>query len=362
MAEHSDKADKTEEPTEKRIQDAINEGNTAVSREVIAFASIVSMLAVLGLILDSAASAIYISLRQFFDQPDGMYLTTPADVVGLFISVGRQSASWLLAIVATLAVGGLAGAFIQNSPKFVGKRIKPDPSRISIMKGAKRIFGAQGLFEFFKAIFKFSVMIYIGYVLGTTFYDDLVNAMYVDALAMPQLIFDLAIYVLASVTLAVAVLAAADYAWSRYQWRSNLMMTRQEIKDEIKQSEGDPIVKSRLRSLALDRARRRMMAAVPRSTMVIMNPTHYAVALRYVRAEGGAPTVLAKGRDFFALKIREIAEANDIPIYEDKLLARSLYKSVEIDKAIPSQFYKAIAEIYLFIERRKASWKRTTGR
>lgn len=362
MAEHSDKADKTEEPTEKRIQDAINEGNTAVSREVIAFASILSMLFAMAFILESAVSAIFISLRQFFDQPDEMHLVLPADATGLLLSIGKQSTGWLIAIVATLAVGGLAGAFIQNSPKLISKRIKPDPSRVSIMKGAKRTFGAQGFFEFFKAIFKFSVMICIGFILGSSFYDELVNAMYVDAHAMPNLIYDLTIYVLTSVALAVAALAVADYAWARYQWRSNLMMTRQEIKDEIKQSEGDPIIKSKLRSLALDRARRRMIAAVPRSTMVIMNPTHYAVALRYVRAEGGAPIVLAKGRDFFALKIREIAEANDIPIYEDKLLARSLYKSVEIDKAIPPQFYKAIAEIYLFIERRRASWKKTTGR
>ena len=361
MAEQSDQADKTEEPTEKRIRDAISEGNTAVSRELIAFTSIIGILIVATLMLESAASAIYIGLRQFLDQPDGVRLASPSDVMELLLSVGQRSASWLLAIVGILALGGLAGSFMQNSPQLVGKRIIPDPSKISLTKGAKRIFGAQGLFEFFKAVFKFSVMICIGFVLGTAFYDDIVNAMYVDPRALPLQVLELTIYMLASVSLAVAVLAAADFAWSRYQWRQNLMMTRQEIKEEIKQSEGDPIVKSRLRSLALDRARQRMIAAVPRSTMVITNPTHYAVALRYVRAEGGAPIVLAKGQDYFALKIREIAEANEIPIHEDKLLARSLYKNVEIDKVIPQQFYKAIAEIYLFIERQKVS-RRNAGK
>src|SRR5690606_31722062 len=131
--------------------------------------------------------------------------------------------------------------------------------------------------------------------------------------------------------------------------RRDLRMTRQEVKDEHKQIDGDPIVKARLRSLARDRSRKRMMAAVPRATMVIANPTHFAVALRYVREEGGAPLVVAKGQDLIALKIRQIAEENGIPVIEDKLLARSLYQSVEVDKLIPPEFYKAVAQIVFFL-------------
>jgi flagellar biosynthetic protein FlhB len=153
----------------------------------------------------------------------------------------------------------------------------------------------------------------------------------------------------------------ADLVWSRLFWQRELRMTRQEVKDEHKQSEGDPILKARMRSLARDRSRRRMIAAVPRATLVIANPTHFAVALRYVREEGGAPLVVAKGQDLVALKIRHVAEENGIPVIEDKLLARSLYESVQVDKIIPSQFYKAVAEIILFLMvRGNAATPRTT--
>ena len=147
----------------------------------------------------------------------------------------------------------------------------------------------------------------------------------------------------------LAALVVADLLWTRLKWHFDLRMTKQEVKDEQKQAEGDPIVRARQRSLARDRARRRMMAAVPRATVVIANPTHYAVALRYVRGEEATPFVLAKGLDNLALKIREIAEAHDIPVIEDRALARSLYEAVSLDRPIPTEFYRAIAEIILYL-------------
>ncbi len=151
---------------------------------------------------------------------------------------------------------------------------------------------------------------------------------------------------------AYALVTGADIAWSRIKWRQDLRMTKQEVKDEMKSTEGDPIYKAKRRSIAMDRHRRRMMAAVPRATMVIANPTHYAIALRYVREEGGAPLVLAKGQDLIALKIREIAEAAGIPVIEDKALARSMYNHVEVSKMIPAEFYKAVAEVIHFLQAR----------
>jgi flagellar biosynthetic protein FlhB len=157
------------------------------------------------------------------------------------------------------------------------------------------------------------------------------------------------------------VLVAADLVWTRIFWLRDLKMTRQEVKDEMKQVDGDPIVKARLRSLARDRARKRMIAGVPRATFVVANPTHFAVALRYVKEEGGAPLVVAKGQDLIALKIRAIAAEHDIPIIEDKLLARSLYKAVEVDKMIPPEFYKAIAEVVFFLFSRRGNEPRLAG-
>jgi flagellar biosynthetic protein FlhB len=160
--------------------------------------------------------------------------------------------------------------------------------------------------------------------------------------------------IVSAICIATIVLVAIDLAWARFSWRRELRMTKQEIKDEHKQSEGDPLVKARLRSLARDRMRKRMIAAVPRATLVVANPTHFAVALRYVREEGGAPLVVAKGQDLIALRIREVAAEHGIPVIEDKALARSLYKTVEVDKMIPPEFYKAVAEIVLYVQGRQA--------
>ncbi len=149
---------------------------------------------------------------------------------------------------------------------------------------------------------------------------------------------------------AVAVLAFADFAWTRFKWRRDLRMSRQELKEEMKQAQGDPLVKARMRSLAMDRARRRMMASVPKASFVVANPTHYAIALRYVREEGGAPLVLAKGKGLVALKIREIAEMNNVPVLERRELARAMFDLVDVDKMIPPDLYRPVAELIHFLQ------------
>jgi len=171
-----------------------------------------------------------------------------------------------------------------------------------------------------------------------------------------------AMRLVSAIAIATIVLVAADLLWARFKWHSDLKMTKQEVKEEYKQMEGDPMVKARMRSLARDRARNRMMGAVPRATLVIANPTHLAIALKYVRDEDAAPMVLAKGQDLVALKIREIAEANGIPVFEDVALARSMYKQVSVDSMIPAQFYQAVAELVRIVygNKTKASPRRET--
>jgi flagellar biosynthetic protein FlhB len=181
----------------------------------------------------------------------------------------------------------------------------------------------------------------------------MVNLMFMRPTVMPEEILTMLLRVVAAVAAAMALIVAGDLVWTRITWRKDLRMTKQEIKDETKQAEGDPMVKARLRSIALDRARKRMMAQVPRATLVIANPTHYAIAIRYVREEGGAPIVVAKGQDLIALKIREIAAEAGIPVLEQKLLARSMYDLVEVDQAIPPEFYRAVAELIHFLSRKK---------
>jgi len=240
-------------------------------------------------------------------------------------------------------------------PQFVGERITPQLSRISLAQGWKRLFGAQGLVEFLKSLAKLGFAMA---VLAFTLSEDhrrLLAGMITNPWEFGLVIRSIAVDILLAIVFVMGAIAAFDLVWSRFRWKSDMRMTKQEVKDELKQSEGDPIVKSRIRSVARDRARRRMMTAVPRATLVIANPTHYSIALRYVREEDAAPVVLAKGQDLVALKIREIAAEHNIPIFEDVALARSMYKQVSVDSVIPSQFYQAVAELVRIVYSNKAN-------
>ncbi|MDP3524685.1 MAG: EscU/YscU/HrcU family type III secretion system export apparatus switch protein, partial [Hoeflea sp.] len=208
-----------------------------------------------------------------------------------------------------------------------------------------RIYGAKGMVEFAKSLTKIVVVsAIVATVMQGEFFRSL-DFMFMDPTLVAPDIARLAAKVIIVVLLCTATLAILDVLWTRYSWHADLRMSKQDIKDELKQSDGDPILKARQRSLARDRARRRMIAEVPRATLVIANPTHYAVALRYVREEGGAPVVIAKGQDLIALKIREVAEAHGIPVFEDPPLARSMFAQVSVDNFIPAVFYKAVAEL-----------------
>ena len=253
-------------------------------------------------------------------------------------------------------VAGLVASVAQNPPRFVPDRIIPDLSRLSPGAGFMRIFGMRGWTEFFKSLLKvFAVGILVTAILsGQRLLLE--TAMFNDVADLPQRALKLCLDLIGAVLVATLVVASADLAWARIHWRRDQRMSRYEIKEELRQTEGDRMMKARLRSIRLDRSRKRMLAAVPRATMVIANPTHYAVAMRYVRSEGGAPTVLAKGVDLIALKIREIAEQHDVPIVEDRPLARALYAAVSVDAAIPPEFYRAVAEIVHLIREKRSSW------
>jgi flagellar biosynthetic protein FlhB len=355
MSEAPDKESKTEEATERRIRDTVEKGNVPVSREAPIFASMLGILAIAAFFMADRSARLALALQQLIDDPGGWALENGTDATRLFAMVGGEAVRFLVPVIATLTVAGLVASFLQNAPRVVLERIRPQASRISIRQGARRVFGVQGQTEFLKSTLKFAAVTLVVLVILHSDQMRVVNAMFADPAALPELILALAMKLLAAVSVGTIVLVAADLVWARVHWRRDLRMTRQEVKDEIKQVEGDPLVRARLRSLARDRARRRMIAAVPRATLVIANPTHYAIALRYVREEGGAPVTLAKGQDLIALKIKEVAAENNIPIVEDKALARSMFDVVEVDRMIPPEFYRAVAEIIFFLQSRGAA-------
>jgi flagellar biosynthesis protein FlhB len=346
--------DKTEEASEKKVRDSIEKGSIPVSREAATFASIIGILIVMGFLVKESAMRLFVTLVRLVDDPAGWSLGSSADAASLLGAISTEAFKFLLPPLLTLGLFGVIASVAQNAPRLAFDRIQPDLSRISLGAGWSRIFGMQGHVEFFKSLLKFGGISAVVLALLSSEQSTFTNAMFTEPNALPELILAMIMRLLAAVAIATVLLVAADTLWGRIKWRRDLRMTRQELKDEMKQSEGDPLMRAKLRSLRLDRSRRRMMANVPRATMVIANPTHYAIALRYVREEGGAPLVVAKGKDLIALKIREIAEQNQIPIVEDKALARSMYDSVEVDKMIPPELYRAVAEVVHFIYGKKA--------
>jgi len=349
MSDTDDKDSKTEAPSDKKVRDAIEKGNIPFSREAPMFASILGILLVLAFVARSTTKALTEKLSLFVNRPEDFRLESGADAAALIHAVALEVGQFLIPTIAILAGSSLAASILQNVPSIVTERIRPQWNRISPASGWKRIFGRQGLVEFLKSLFKFGTVSLVSLLLLKSEQYKVLNAMLSDPSLMPELMLTMAMRLVSAIAIATIVLVAADLLWARFKWHSDLKMTKQEVKEEYKQMEGDPMVKARMRSLAQDRSRKRMLAAVPKATFVIANPTHFAIAMRYERSEANAPIVVAKGKDLIALKIREIAEASGVPVIEDKPLARSMYDHVEIDRMIPPDFYKAVAQILFYI-------------
>ncbi|MGI6246103.1 MAG: flagellar biosynthesis protein FlhB [Pseudochelatococcus sp.] len=355
MSESEDPDSKTEEPTEKKIHDAIEKGNVPQSREMAVFFSIMGICLILYLFIYNSVLVLSQFLTFFVDAPESIRIHSGQDAVALLQLVAVSVGGFLLPIVCILVVGGVLASILQNAPRLSPERIEPKWSRLSILAGFKRIFGVQGQVEFAKSVAKLLIITIVCTILLSSEQHHVVNAMFSDPSLIPETILNLTMRLMSAICVATVLLVAADLVWSRFKWRKDLRMSRQEIKDELRQSEGDPLMKARMRSIAQDRSRKRMMSAVPNASLVVTNPTHYAIALRYVPEEGGAPVVLAKGKDLIALSIREIAQKHDIPLIEDKALARSMYDHVEVDRAIPPEFYRAVAQLFHYLYQRNGN-------
>jgi flagellar biosynthesis protein FlhB len=358
MSDEPDKDSKTEAPTEKRVSDAIEKGNSPFSREIVSLGSLLALLAGFNMVLPEATLKLTNQLRFAFAELTSTSLRAPGDA-GLYLSDIMQSmAGGVLPFLILLAVGGIAGSLIQNVPSANLERVSPKWERLSPAKNIQRIIGKEAFIEFAKTSAKFLVLAVIAYVALNKKIFDLVNIGLGEPAAIPKVLQQTGIDILAPAAVFIFLLAIVDIVWTRLKWWDDLKMSRQELKDEHKHAEGDPLFKQRRRALALKRMKGRMLADVPKATLVVVNPTHFAVAMRYVPEEGGAPRVLAKGLDLVALKIREISDEHKIPIVENKPLARSLYASCEVGEMIPAEYYRAVAEVIHFVERKRQLSKR----
>jgi flagellar biosynthetic protein FlhB len=351
MADDEDQSSKTEEPTARKLEKLREEGQVPQSREVG------HIFALIGILILAGGLAPY-SFTHIAELGAGVLANAGTTQLADGNAAGQALAlvAWegllaLLPIFAIFFVLAAFGGYIQHGGLFAPKAIAPNLQKISPLAGFKRIFGLQALAELVKSILK---LLILGVVLGVLIYqsrDVLVGlADEASATSLLHKLHVLLIQLVAAATVIMVVLGLADFLFQRFKFMRDNMMSLRELKDELRDSEGDPHIKQRQRQIRAERARKRMMQNVPKADVVVTNPTHYAVALRYKPLEGdAAPIVLAKGVEAVALRIRERAKEHDIPIYEDPPLARLLWAQAEIDEPIPLQTYELVAKVMAFI-------------
>ncbi len=355
MSEDSDDSQKTEDPTHKRLEDARKKGNLPSSREVNSFFVMLGFaMLVLGLAPNLAPDFIVL-LKVFIESPEDFPMGE-----GAFISTTRSALAkvgiLMLAPLILAMVAALAGGALQSKFNFSTEPLKPKLERISIMKGIGRLFSMRSVVELFKGILKITVVGVVAYKAVAPNLNGLRQLPYKDIPDSLAFLMENATRMLQGVIATLFLIAVFDYLYQRYEYIKNLRMSKQELKEEYKQQEGDPHIKQKLRAIRMEKARKRMMAAVPNSDVVITNPTHYAIALQYDEATMNAPIVVAKGKDDVALRIRKIAEENKVPIMRNPPLARALFDNADIDKEVPIQHYQAVAKVigYIYKMRGKA--------
>ncbi len=349
MADERDQSEHTEDPTPKRLEEAIRRGDVVKSAEVNAWFMIAGGALGLMVFAGPAAGSLQTTLRGLLAHAAQI----PTDGSGLADLVGVLARKVLAALgipLLMLSLAALAGSLIQHRIVLSAEPLMPQLSRISPAAGLSRLFSRQALANFAKGLAKVTL---IGTVIGALLWpqrERLVSLAATDPVMILPLTRALAMQMLGSVVAILAVVAAADYLFQYRQWYDRQRMSVREMKEEFRQTEGDPAVKGKLRQLRNSRMRKRIMAAVPKASVVITNPTHFAVALKYERGMN-APVCVAKGVDLLARRIREIAEAHDIPVIENPPLARALHGTVEIDQEIPPEHYRAVAEIIGYLMR-----------
>ena len=347
MADESDSDDKQLDPTQKRLDEALERGDVVKSQEINTWFVIAAGTLVMSTFGSSIGSGILVPMRNLLAN-SWMIRTDGPGLLRLAMSLESAVVAAIGLPLLMLAAAAIAANMVQHRLVWSGEPLKPSLSKISPMSGFKRIFGKQAAVNFGKGLFK---IIALGAVMTAILWPErrrLEAMVTFDPAALLTVTSSLTMHLLGAVVAMLAVVAILDYLFQYRTWYERLKMSPQELKEEMKQSEGDPHIKGRIRQIRIARMKKRMMAAVPKASVIITNPTHYSVALQYDRGMS-APICVAKGVDHIAFKIREVAREHDVPIVENVPLARSLYATVEIDEEIPVEHYHAVAEIIGYV-------------
>ena len=348
-----DKGNKTEQPTARRMQEALQKGQVAKSQEINT--CIVLLVAVFTLFFSGAF--LYRHMTEMMRHVLGnvaQISVENGDLVAFLSDNLVRMATMLLPVIIAIPLAGVLANLLQiGKPVFTFSTLEPKLSKINPISGFGKMFSSRSLMELFKSIVKIVLIGATAYLTITGDLDDIIPLGDTTPEAIGYFTMALSFEIFLKTCWLLVVLAAIDLAFQKWSHHREMMMSREEVKEEMKQTEGDPLVKSRIRSTQRDMARKRMMAKVPEADVVVTNPTHLAVALMYDQEKASAPIVVAKGQALLAERIKQIAREHNVPIMEDKPLARSLYTMVNVGEEIPYLFYQAVAEVLSYVYRMK---------
>jgi flagellar biosynthetic protein FlhB len=347
-----DQDQKTEQPTGKRLDEARGRGQLPISRELGALILFIGIIIVLKWLAPPMASRLVTTLRIFLEMPHAIVLNDKG-LQTVLLDVLVQVALATVLIFAMLLTVAVLGVMLQTGFFYSFELIAPNFGKLSPIAGLQRLFSITAAVELIKSFAKLIVLGLVVYFILKPVLEELPTFTGRDLMDTIVYMHQKAVHLIFILMLVFAVIALGDLFYQRWHYIKGLKMTKVEVKDEYKQQEGDPMIKSRLRQIRVEKARKRMMAQVPKADVVVTNPTHYAIALQYDAKRMTAPMVLAKGVDRVAERIREIAAENNIPMVSNPPLARTLYDTVEIDQEIPTQHYRAVAEIISFVYKLK---------
>ncbi len=348
MSDTNDAASRTEEPTPRKLQQARERGEVVKTPDLAPMASLAGAAAVAAMSGGYLCRNLATALTPFLASPDTMSLNGQGGVQVLHAAI-MAAAPAMGAVVLAACLAGVGANLIQTGFIFSPERLSVDFKKVSPLEGFKRVFGIDGFVQFLKSLLKVTLTALLAWWVLKPHMSEMENLVDMEPVAMLGFAADILRRLVFAVAAFLLVVAGADWFWQRQRFMARMRMSKEELKEDFKQSEGDPHIKARQKQLRGERARRRMIQAVPGATVVVMNPTHYAVALRYDTNEAPAPMCVAKGLDSLALKIREVAEAAGVPVIEDPPLARALYATVDVDEIIPPAHYEAVAKIIGFI-------------
>ena len=344
-----DSGSKTEKATPKKRRDQRKEGNVLQSKDVAGIVTLAGSFFALSILFGGTVKSISQFMVKYIELSGTVTDTSMGTVATLGDNFLVTLAKALLPFLLICMVLGVLGSGVQTRFLFASKNFLPKFSRLNPLEGFKRLFSLQNIVELVKGILKLIILVALTYGILKSDMQNAIKTMYMDIPVSVTMTLSMLSKLFFRILIAFVAIAALDYLYQWWNFERKMMMSKQEIKEEYKQTEGNPEIKGRIKNMQQQRARMRMMQAVPNADVIIRNPTHFAIALKYDIEKDAAPIVLAKGQDELALRIIDVGEQNNVPVVENRPLARALYQDTEINREIPQEHYGAVAEILVYI-------------